>query len=111
MASHIAEANRNPNNVLLDEDHPTHFSGIFYAPARLVISIFSSVFTVLRPFAPQLIPIIFCFLFIPVSMILSGAAGFVVWRNVAVGWESPIYLQFGCVVPTLSSNTVIEAHL
>lgn len=110
MTSHTTEANRNPNNALLEEDRPTiQFSGIIYAPARLAFSIFSSTFAALRPFAPQLIPIIFCFLFIPFSLILSGAAGIIVWRNVAVGWESPIYLQFGCVAFVLSLTTVTEA--
>ncbi|KAF9462083.1 hypothetical protein BDZ94DRAFT_1131692, partial [Collybia nuda] len=54
---------------------------------------------ILRPFAPQLIPIIFCFLLIPLSLLLSGTAGFLVWRNIAAGWETPIYLQFGDGIP------------
>ncbi|KAF5374739.1 hypothetical protein D9758_000421 [Tetrapyrgos nigripes] len=49
--------------------------------------------------AAHLISIIaFCIL-IPVIISISIFAGYLVWKNVAVGWESPLYLQYGDGVP------------
>lgn len=48
-----------------------------------------------RPVAPQLIPLFVCLALIPVIILFSLFSGWYVWKNVAVGWESPLYLQYG----------------
>ncbi|KAG1749847.1 putative adipose-regulatory protein-domain-containing protein [Suillus paluster] len=48
-----------------------------------------------RPVAPRLIPLFVCLALIPVIIIFSLFSGWYVWKNVAVGWESPLYLQYG----------------
>ncbi|THV05985.1 hypothetical protein K435DRAFT_646222 [Dendrothele bispora CBS 962.96] len=45
--------------------------------------------------APHLLPLVFFCLLIPVIINTSLFAGYIVWRNVAVGWEAPLYLQYG----------------
>jgi len=62
---------------------------------RFFLALASSVFSLLRPFAPQIIPLLICVFIIPLVVLLSLSAGFLVWKNVAVGWESPLHLQFG----------------
>ncbi|KIJ68602.1 hypothetical protein HYDPIDRAFT_106814 [Hydnomerulius pinastri MD-312] len=61
---------------------------IVSAPLRLVLSL-------LRPIAPQLVPLVVCLALIPVIVFFSLFSGWYVWKNVAVGWEMPIYLQYG----------------
>ncbi|KAG2075060.1 hypothetical protein BDR04DRAFT_1091887 [Suillus decipiens] len=48
-----------------------------------------------RPIAPQLIPLFVCLALIPVIILFSLFSGWYVWKNVAVGWASPLYLQYG----------------
>ncbi|KAG1870994.1 hypothetical protein C8R48DRAFT_697337 [Suillus tomentosus] len=48
-----------------------------------------------RPVAPQLIPLFVCLALIPVIILFSLFSGWYVWKNVAVGWESSLYLQYG----------------
>lgn len=74
---------------------PTILSNILAAPARLLVVVVSSGSSFLRPFAPQLIPVLICLFLVPLAILLSLTAGFIVWKNVAVGWESPLHLQFG----------------
>ena len=78
-------------------------SNAVHAPLRFLYSFSSVSVAALRPYAPQIIPILVCVLFIPLVILLSVSAGFVVWRSVAVDWETPIHLQFGCV-SSLSFN-------
>ncbi|EGO05179.1 hypothetical protein SERLA73DRAFT_174147 [Serpula lacrymans var. lacrymans S7.3] len=64
-------------------------------PFRILFSMLS----IFRPFAPQIIPLVVCLVLIPVILIFSLYSGYYVWKNVAVGWESPIHLQYGDGVP------------
>jgi hypothetical protein len=73
-------------------------SNVVHSPLRLLHSFSRITVATLRPYAPQIIPVLICVLFIPLVILLSVSAGFVVWRSVAVDWETPIYLQFGCVL-------------
>ncbi|ETW86950.1 hypothetical protein HETIRDRAFT_240515, partial [Heterobasidion irregulare TC 32-1] len=52
-----------------------------------------------RPITPQLIPLAICLLLVPFLILLSGLSGVYVWRSVAVGWEVPLYLQYGDGLP------------
>jgi hypothetical protein len=58
-------------------------------------TISSSALRFFRPLAPQLIPLFVCLALIPVIIFFSLFSGWYVWKNVAVGWESPLYLQYG----------------
>lgn len=79
------------------------FSNIAYYTVHLFLSFLSSTFSALRPFAPQILPVLICIFLIPLVIFISVYAGFVVWKNVAVGWNTPLYLQFGYVF-VLPSN-------
>ncbi|KAH7885915.1 hypothetical protein F5I97DRAFT_1876383 [Phlebopus sp. FC_14] len=57
-------------------------------PLRLAISL-------MRPIGLQLVPLAVCLALVPVVVILSVFSGWYVWRNVAVGWEANLYLQYG----------------
>ncbi|EIM92147.1 uncharacterized protein STEHIDRAFT_47497 [Stereum hirsutum FP-91666 SS1] len=48
-----------------------------------------------RPIAPVIIPVAICTIAIPILLLFSLSSGFYVWRSVAVGWEAPLYLQYG----------------
>jgi hypothetical protein len=79
-------------------------SSAAHVPLHFLQSLFSTTFALLRPYAPQIIPVLVCVLFIPLVILLSASAGFVVWKSVAVDWETPIHLQFGCVLSSSSTD-------
>ncbi|TRM66408.1 hypothetical protein BD626DRAFT_487688, partial [Schizophyllum amplum] len=64
-------------------------------PYTLTVSLISSGIETLRPFSPQLIPLLVCTLLIPLIAFFSVIAGVLVWNSLAVGWETPLYLQYG----------------
>ncbi|PPQ67035.1 hypothetical protein CVT26_009932 [Gymnopilus dilepis] len=59
----------------------------------------SAVLAAVRPLAPRLVPLFVCSFFIPVIVFLSAAAGWIVWSNLSVSWQVPLYLQYGDGVP------------
>lgn len=61
----------------------------------LIYSTFAASINFLRPYAPQIVPVVVCAFFVPVIFALSGFAGFVVWNSLSAGWEVPLYLQYG----------------
>ncbi|KAK2461650.1 hypothetical protein APHAL10511_006113 [Amanita phalloides] len=48
-----------------------------------------------RAYAPQVVPLVVCTLLIPLIVAISLLAGWLVWKNAAVSWEVPLYLQYG----------------
>ncbi|KAL1707389.1 hypothetical protein EV121DRAFT_256036 [Schizophyllum commune] len=64
-------------------------------PMTLASSLVSTGLETLRPFSPQLIPLLICTLLIPVVVFFSLVSGLLVWKSLAVGWEVPLYLQYG----------------
>lgn len=56
-----------------------------------VVDVISS----LRPYAPQLVPILVFAFFVPLAILLSAFAGYIVWTNLSVSWESPLFFQYG----------------
>ncbi|KAJ8083830.1 hypothetical protein PM082_002596 [Marasmius tenuissimus] len=70
-------------------------NSIIYAPVTLTISIISFIASKLRPFAPHFTPLIICCSLLPLLVLLSLFSGFLVWKNVAVAWDTPLYLQYG----------------
>ncbi|KAJ7630793.1 hypothetical protein FB45DRAFT_1058735 [Roridomyces roridus] len=55
----------------------------------------SRLWLVLRPAIPYILPLLVSLSFVPLILFLSASAGWFVWRNAAVGWQAPIYLQYG----------------
>lgn len=68
---------------------------ILIFPLTLNIKLLSLGLRWVKPFSPQLIPLAVAFLLFPVLVFFSFSAGFYVWKNVAVGWQAPVYLQYG----------------
>jgi hypothetical protein len=66
-------------------------------PFNFLVNMISSTIRLIKPLAPHLIPLVVFALAIPVVIALSLSAGWFVWRSIAVGWESPLYLQYGYV--------------
>ncbi|KAF9475635.1 hypothetical protein BDN70DRAFT_883523 [Pholiota conissans] len=64
-------------------------------PIILSFSLLSRAFSVLRPYAPTIVPLFVCALFIPLVLLLSTFSGWFVWSNLSVSWKVPIYLQYG----------------
>ncbi|KAJ6621590.1 hypothetical protein B0H10DRAFT_2016555 [Mycena sp. CBHHK59/15] len=64
-------------------------------PSRLFFSVLSTFIAILRPSLPYILPVLVYASFIPLILFLSASAGWIVWRNVAVGWQSPLHLQYG----------------
>ncbi|KIK70837.1 hypothetical protein GYMLUDRAFT_296633 [Collybiopsis luxurians FD-317 M1] len=62
-------------------------------------SIIDYISNLLRPYSPNLASLFVFLLLIPFIAFLSLSAGFIVWRNIAVGWHIPLYLQYGDGVP------------
>lgn len=65
----------------------------------------------LRPFAPQLVPLFVLFALIPLVVFLSFLSGWYVWKNTAVGWEAELYLQYGCVDLDIAYPRLLMAYL
>ncbi|KAF8577892.1 hypothetical protein K439DRAFT_1363629 [Ramaria rubella] len=59
------------------------------------LNLFTAPLRAVGRFLPKMFPLIVCLLCIPVLMFFSGAAGWIVWRNVPVGWKMDANLQYG----------------
>jgi hypothetical protein len=78
-----------------DDDEQDNVHAILAAPLRLSSALVSKGTKYIKPIAPQLITFSVCLLLVPLIVFLSIFAGWFVWKNVAVGWETPAYLQYG----------------
>ncbi|GJJ13913.1 hypothetical protein Clacol_008170 [Clathrus columnatus] len=61
---------------------------------------------VVHSLLPRLLPVIACLLCVPLLLTISGAAGWVVWKRIPVGWNEEVYLQYGD-----STNPYAEVEL
>jgi hypothetical protein len=77
-----------------------------FLPVRLSFRALSNVSRLVLPITPKFIPFIVCSLFIPLVLFVSISAGWIVWKNVAVGWEATLYLQYGCVRSSFRRNVL-----
>ena len=84
----MARVKRETFDTALEEEDGPPGNGLIY-------STFAAGTNFLRPYAPQIVPIVVCAFFIPVIFALSGFAGFVVWNSLSAVWEVPLYLQYG----------------
>ncbi|KAF8213194.1 hypothetical protein K438DRAFT_1081743 [Mycena galopus ATCC 62051] len=75
------------------------FVSILQLPARLFFSALSTFLAFLRPYFPRILPLLVFLSFVPLLFLISASAGWIVWRNLAVGWQAPLYLQYGDGVP------------
>ncbi|KAJ2932751.1 hypothetical protein H1R20_g4340, partial [Candolleomyces eurysporus] len=80
------------------------------AESGLIYSTFVSTASFLRPYAPQIVPVVVCTFFIPIILAISGFAGYVVWSNLSTKWETPIYLQYGDGTPPNAQFVVPSLH-
>lgn len=76
-------------------------SDALLAPLRFSNAIVAKGAEYIRSMAPQLIALSVCLLLIPLLILLSALSGWFVWKNIAVGWEVPVYLHYGYVPPSL----------
>ena len=73
------------------QDKPPASSGL----VTLALNLITFLLRPLRPLLPHMLPLLVCLLCLPVLMFISGAAGWIVWRNVPVGWRADVFLQYG----------------
>lgn len=66
-------------------------------PIRLFIDLTLAALRLVQPLAPQLVPLAVFSVSLPLILFLSVGSGYWVWKSVAVGWETEIFLQYGCV--------------
>lgn len=68
---------------------------VIRVPLKLCVNWLSSGLRFVRPYAPQLVPLAVFVCAIPALLFFSISSGWFVWRSMAVGWEVPLYLQYG----------------
>ena len=78
-----------------DRPSPGLVSKAIWFPFVLALRILTPIARSLRPWAPQLIPLLVGLSIIPLLALLSAGAGFYVWKTAAVSWETPLFLQYG----------------
>ncbi|XP_006463954.1 hypothetical protein AGABI2DRAFT_75106 [Agaricus bisporus var. bisporus H97] len=81
-------------------------SSLLFAPFKVLNLVAVNGVSVLRPYAPQLVPIAVCLFLVPFAISLSLYAGWSVWKSLAVGWDVPLYLQYGQTVAPYASATL-----
>jgi hypothetical protein len=86
-----------------DVREPDNVSTILLAPLRFFESLFSQTLEFMKSITNQLVTLIVCLILVPLVILLSVFAGWFVWKTVAVGWDIPVYLQYG-YVPVLLLN-------
>ncbi|EMD42159.1 hypothetical protein CERSUDRAFT_110697 [Gelatoporia subvermispora B] len=72
---------------------PVHY------PLRKLADLVAACVRLFRPVGPQLVPLVVFLAAIPVIVFLSFTAGWIVWRSIAVGWETEVFLQYGDGMP------------
>ena len=79
----------------INEDQTSNMPAILAVPLELSGAMLSKGSGYLKLVAPQLISLSVCLMLVPLVFFLSVFAGWFVWKNIAVGWETPVYLQYG----------------
>ena len=80
------------NPTANDAPPPSLISRVIWFPLTLTLRIFTPL---VRPWIPQLVPLLVGLSAIPLLALLSTGAGFYVWKTAAVSWEAPLFLQYG----------------
>jgi hypothetical protein len=84
-------------------------SSLLFVPLKVLNLVAVNGVSVLRPYAPQLVPIAVCMFLVPFAICLSLYAGWSVWKSLAVGWDVPLYLQYGYVAYLINSVILLTA--
>jgi hypothetical protein len=84
-----------PRDLSLTHEVTDLAARLLYLPLNFLLTTVGYALGALRALSPQLVPIVACALFVPGLILASLSAGFVVWRTAAVGWETPVYLNYG----------------
>ncbi|KAI0348518.1 hypothetical protein BDW22DRAFT_1424674 [Trametopsis cervina] len=100
------------------EPDPFQYSWIRF-PAQVFYDFLYSGWVSFRAYLPQLVPLVVFLVSIPVLLFFSISAGWFVWRSIAVGWETRLYLQYGdggqpyarLELPTLASQQPYDVSL
>ncbi len=75
-----------------------------FHPMQLAIDLLWALGRLFRPLAPHLIPLAVFSAALPLIAFLSVGSGYMVWKSVAVSWETELYLQYGYVPLCQSSE-------
>ncbi|KAI0721221.1 hypothetical protein C8T65DRAFT_705269 [Cerioporus squamosus] len=66
-----------------------------FHPMQLAIDLLWALGRLFRPLAPHLVPLAVFSAALPLIVFLSVGSGYLVWKSVAVSWETELYLQYG----------------
>ncbi|KAI9460996.1 putative adipose-regulatory protein-domain-containing protein [Lactarius psammicola] len=89
-----------PDKPVSRQRQQSFLSRIAYALFIYPIELFlSTVASVLRPIAPQLIPFAVFFLLVPLLVVPAAISGLYVWYSRAISWETPLFFQYGDGLP------------
>ncbi|KAE9408246.1 hypothetical protein BT96DRAFT_873938 [Gymnopus androsaceus JB14] len=77
---------------IMEEDKGRNTRGFWYYTLQVPFGLVSQS---LRPYTPNLVSLFVFLSLVPCLVFLSLFAGLLVWRDVAVGWQKPLYLQYG----------------
>lgn len=75
--------------------HPEETSHPPNESSNIVSSVSRRIIRPVRPLLFHLLPLAICLLCIPILLMMSGAAGWLVWRGIPTGWSEDVYLQYG----------------
>ncbi|KXN83891.1 hypothetical protein AN958_00971 [Leucoagaricus sp. SymC.cos] len=122
-SSHFASRTPNFDSERIRHKRPGFLrsvgSSILLAPLNVLNLIAVNGVSVLRPYAPQLVPILVCLFLVPFAVCLSLFAGWRVWKSLSVVWEVPLYLQYGeravpyalAVIPPIQASQPYDISL
>ena len=65
----------------------------------------------LRTPSPQIVSLIVCLLAVPILILFSSVAGWLVWKNVPKGWVVPVDLQYGYVEVEVTCVRLVRSSL
>ncbi|KAI0756594.1 hypothetical protein C8Q80DRAFT_1129486 [Daedaleopsis nitida] len=66
-----------------------------FHPVRLFVDLLWAALRLFRPLAPHLVPLAVFSVTLPLIVLLSISSGWFVWKSIAVGWETELFLQYG----------------
>ncbi|RPD64980.1 hypothetical protein L227DRAFT_650115 [Lentinus tigrinus ALCF2SS1-6] len=66
-----------------------------FHPIQLALDLLWALGRLFRPLAPHLVPLAVFSATLPLILLLSIASGYLVWKSVAVSWETELFLQYG----------------
>ncbi|KAF7985312.1 hypothetical protein HWV62_6491 [Athelia sp. TMB] len=85
--------------VIHEEPQEESVADVLLAPVRFSGMVAAKGAGYIRPLVPRLVSLSVCLLLIPLLVLLSALSGLFVWKNIAVGWDVPLYLHYGDGVP------------